>query len=119
MVEKLQSIPALRLTKGQLECLRPEDRPLIEELFQKTKQGFIQLLEALDPKKYLKARVYIQNLMAPVTTFLSWWLKKGEVIPLNTNAIESAFSQVCNSDQESGAPLVGTGSFELAEGCLL
>ncbi len=102
LVEKLKSIPALQLTKDQLECLRPEDRPFIEEIFRKTKQGFIQLLEALDPKKYPKARVYIQNLMEPVTTFLSWWLKKGEVISLNTNAIESAFSQVCNRIKRVG-----------------
>jgi len=34
--------------------------------------------------------------MAPVTTFLKHWLDNGEVIPLTTNAIESAFSQVNN-----------------------
>jgi hypothetical protein len=102
LVEKLKSIPALYLTKAQLEELRPEDRPFIEEIAHRTKQGFQQLLEALDEKKYPKARAYIQNLMEPVTTFLSWWLKKGEVIPLNTNAIESAFSQVCNRIKRVG-----------------
>lgn len=101
-VEKLKSIPALQLTKDQLESLRPEDRPRMEAIFRKTKQGFAQLVAALDPKKYPKARGYIQNLMKPVTTFLSWWLKKGEVIPLNTNAIESAFSQVCNRIKRVG-----------------
>ena len=101
-VEKLKSIPALQLTKDQLESLHPEDRPLMEKIFRKTKQGFTQLVEALDPKKYPKARVYIQNLMKPVTTFLSWWLEKGEVIPINTNAIESAFSQVCNRIKRVG-----------------
>jgi hypothetical protein len=102
LVEKLKSIPALQLTKDQLESLCPEDRPLMEKIFRKTKQGFAQLLEALDPKKYPKARVYIQNLMKPVTTFLSWWLEKEEAIPLNTNAIESAFSQVCNRIKRVG-----------------
>jgi len=102
LVEKLKSIPALQLTKDQLESLRPEDRPLMEKIFRKTKQGFTQLVEALDPKKYPKARVYIQNLMKPVTTFLSWWLEKEEAIPLNTNAIESAFSQVCNRIKKVG-----------------
>lgn len=102
LVEKLKSIPALYLTKAQLEDLRPQDRPFIEQVARKTKQGFRQLLEALDEKKYPKARAYIQNLMEPVTTFLSWWLKKGEVIPLNTNAIESAFSQVCNRIKRVG-----------------
>lgn len=101
-VEKLESIPALQLTKHQFESLRPEDRPFIEQLVRETKQGFTQLVEALDPQKYPKARVYIQNLMEPVTTFLSWWLQKGEVIPLNTNAIESAFSQVCNRIKRIG-----------------
>ncbi len=102
LVEKLKSIPALYLTKAQLEELHPEDRPFIEQIADKTKQGFQQLLAALDEKKYPKARAYIQNLMEPVTTFLSWWLKKGEVIPLNTNAIESAFSQVCNRIKRVG-----------------
>ena len=102
LVDKLKSIPALQLTKDQLESLRPEDRPCMEKIFRKTKQGFAQLIEALDPKKYPKARVYIQNLMKPVTTFLSWWLEKEEAIPLNTNAIESAFSQVCNRIKRIG-----------------
>jgi len=101
-VEKLESLPALQLTKHQRESLRPEDRPFLEQIVRKTKQGFTQLVEALDPNKYPKARVYIQNLMKPVTTFLSWWLEKGEVIPLNTNAIESAFSQVCNRIKRVG-----------------
>ncbi len=39
---------------------------------------------------------------APVTTFLSWLLNKGEVIPLNTNAIETPFSQVCNRIKKVG-----------------
>ncbi len=101
-LEKLKSIPALNLTKDQLETLQPQDRPRVEQIVQKTQQGFQQLIQALDPQKYPKARAYIQNLMEPVTTFLSWWLEKGEVIPLNTNAIESAFSQVCNRIKRVG-----------------
>lgn len=102
LVERLQSIPALNLTKNQLEQLRPEDRPLVKQIAHQTQQGFQQLLEALDEKKYPQARTYIQNLIQPVTTFFSWWLKKGKVIPLNTNAIESAFSQVCNRIKRVG-----------------
>lgn len=102
LVEQLKAIPALNLSQAQLEQLRPEDRPFIEQIIRKTKHGFHQLLQALDAKKYPKARTYIQNLMEPVTTFLSWWLKKGEVIPLTTNAIESAFSQVCNRIKRVG-----------------
>jgi hypothetical protein len=101
-VEKLKSIPALNLTKGQLEQLRPEDRPVVEQIAHQTQQGFQQLLDALDEKKYPQARTYTQNLIQPVTTFLSWWLKKGKIIPLNTNAIESAFSQVCNRIKKVG-----------------
>ncbi|GFP19798.1 hypothetical protein HKBW3S03_01302 [Candidatus Hakubella thermalkaliphila] len=102
LLEKLKSIPAMHFTKAQLEQLRPEDRPFLEEIAQKTQQGFQDLLNALDPEKYPKARTYIQNLINPVTTFLTWWLNKGEVIPLNTNAIESAFSQVCNRIKKVG-----------------
>lgn len=102
LLEKLNSIPAMHLTKTQLEQLRPEDRPFVEEIAKKTQQGFQDLLDALDPEKYPKARTYVQNLIHPVTTFLTWWLNKGEVIPLNTNAIESAFSQVCNRIKKVG-----------------
>jgi hypothetical protein len=101
-VEKLKSIPALQFTRDQLEALRPEDQPLMEKIFQQTKQGFAELVEALDRKKYPKALLYIQNLMKPVTTFLSRWLQRGEVIPLNTNAIECAFRQVCNRIKRVG-----------------
>jgi len=100
--EKLASLPAMDLTKSQMEQLRPEDRPMVERIVQETQQGFHDLLNALDPQKYPHARAYIQNLMQPVVTFLSWWLKKGEIIPLNTNAIESAFSQVCNRIKRVG-----------------
>lgn len=101
-LEKLKSIPALNLTKESLEELRPEDRPKVKRIINQTQQGFQKLLQALDAKKYPKARIYIQNLLKPVTTFLSWWLEKGEVIPMTTNAIESAFSQVCNRIKKIG-----------------
>ncbi len=55
-VEKLESIPALQLTKRQLEFLRSEDRPKIEQIVRKTKHGFTQLVKALDPTKYPQAR---------------------------------------------------------------
>jgi hypothetical protein len=102
LVEQLQAIPAMSLTKAQLEQLRPEDRPRVKQIAEQTQEGFRNLLEVLDEKIYPRARTYIQNLIQPVTTFLSWWLKKGEVIPLNTNAIESAFSQVCNRIKRVG-----------------
>ena len=100
--DKLRSIPALHFTKTQLEALRPEDRPAVEGIASKTTKGFQELLDILDPATYPKARAYIQNLMHPVSTFLSRWLQQGEVIPLTTNAIESAFSQVCNRIKRVG-----------------
>lgn len=100
--EKLNSIPAMSITKSDLEKLQSEDYPLVEHIAEKTKQGFQELLEILTPDKYPKARVYIENLSQSVTTFLDWWLEKQEVIPLNTNAIESAFSRVVNRIKKVG-----------------
>ena len=101
-VKKLNAIPAMMMTKGQLEELCPEDRPRVEQIIKQTQQEFSELLNVLHPDKYPKARTYIQNLIQPVSAFLSWWLNKGEVIPLNTNAIESAFSQVNNRIKRIG-----------------
>jgi hypothetical protein len=102
LIEKLQSIPAMTLTQAHVEKLRPEDRPLVEQMVQKTQQGFEQLLAALDRKRYPHTRVYVENLMEPVITFLRRWLANGEVIPLTTNAIENAFSQVNNRIKRVG-----------------
>lgn len=101
-VKKLNAIPAMMMTKGQLEELRPEDRPRVENIIKQTQKEFTELLNVLHPEKYPKARIYIQNLIKPVSAFLSWWLNKGEAIPLNTNAIESAFSQVNNRIKRIG-----------------
>ncbi len=101
-LEKMQSIPVFHFTQLQMEQLRPEDRPQIAQITKQTQKGFEELLEALDPEKYPRARAYIENLMKPVTTFLSWWLKKGEILPLTTNALESAFSQVKNRIKRIG-----------------
>lgn len=94
--EKLNSIPALKLNKKKLEEIKPEDLPKVKELAQKTKQGFQDLLEILDEKKYPKARTYIENFSRNVSTFFDWWLATGEWIPLTTNALENDFSQVNN-----------------------
>jgi hypothetical protein len=102
LVEKLQSVPVMTLTQNDMEQLRPEDRPLVEQMVEKTQQGFEHLLQALDPQRYPRTRTYIANLMAPVTTFLTHWLENGEVIPLTTNAIENAFSQVSNRIKRVG-----------------
>jgi hypothetical protein len=101
-VKQLNAIPAMMMSKAQLEQLRHEDRPQVEQIIELTQQKFSELITALHPDKYPKARSYIQNLIKPVSSFLFWWLKKGEAIPLNTNAIESAFSQVNNRIKRIG-----------------
>ena len=58
--------------------------------------SFKELLEALPEDKYPRARAYIDNLSRNVTTFFDIWFAKGFWIPLNTNAIESGFSQAKN-----------------------
>jgi hypothetical protein len=60
----------MTLTQNDMEKLRPEDRPLVEQMVGETQQGFEQLLQALDPLRYPRTRTYIENLMEPVTTFL-------------------------------------------------
>lgn len=102
LVDKLQTVPVMTLTQKDIEKLRPEDRPVVQQLVEKTQQGFEQLLQALDPQHYPRTRTYIENLMEPITTFLKHWLENGEVIPLTTNAIESAFSQVNNRIKRVG-----------------
>jgi hypothetical protein len=92
----LEFIPAFHLSKKYLEHLSDEDLPRVRKMAEKTKQGFQELVEMLDPKKYPKARVYIENLSHSIGTFFDWWLETGNWIPLNTNAIESGFSRVKN-----------------------
>jgi len=109
LVEQLGVVPVMTLTQNDMEKLRPEDRPLVEQMVEKTQQGFEQLLQALDPQRYPRTRTYIENLMAPVTTFLKHWLANGEVIPLTTNAIENAFSRVNNRIKRVGRRWSETG----------
>jgi hypothetical protein len=101
-VAQRQAIPALARTRAQLEHLRPEDRPAVEQMLAKTAQGVHGLLQALNPGRFPRPGALSQNLMEPVTTFLRWWLQPGEAIPLTTSAIESAFSQVSNRIKRVG-----------------
>lgn len=94
--EKLEAIPVFHFNQAKLEQLSPEDLPKVKTLIEKTQQGFQEMIDLLSPEKYPKARVYIENLSRNVTTFFSWWLERKTWIPLNTNAVESRFSQVKN-----------------------
>jgi len=99
-IDQLNAIAAMRMSQAQLEKLKPQHRPHVRQLAQQSQQGFEELLKALEP--YPKAKAYIENLVRPVTTFLRWWLQKGEALPLTTNAIESHFSQICNRVKRIG-----------------
>lgn len=94
--DKLKSIPAMNLSQADLEELTPEDLPKVKDLAKKTQQGFEELIDALPEEKYPTARTYIENLSKTVTTFFDIWFAQKVWIPLNTNAIESCFSQVKN-----------------------
>ena len=94
--DKLKSIPAMKLKQSDLEELTAEELPKVKELAEKTEQGFKELLEVLPEDKYPTARTYIENLSKKVITFFDIWFTEKVWIPLNTNAVESAFSQVKN-----------------------
>jgi len=95
-------IPLFEITKKRLEKIDPADKHTIQELAQKTKEGFEQLLNALDVRKYPRAKTYLQNLYQHTMTFLDYWLQTGEWLPLNINAIESAFSRIANRIKRIG-----------------
>jgi hypothetical protein len=94
--DKLKSIPAMNLKHADLEQLTLKDLPEVKRIAEKTEQGFEELIEILPQDKYPRARAYIKNLSRNVTTFFDMWFARESWIPLNTNAIESAFSRVKN-----------------------
>jgi len=94
--EKLVSIPAFQFNKERLEKINSEDLPKIKALTEKTQKGFEEMIELLDPQRYPRARIYIENLSQSIATFFSWWLKKKRWIPLNTNQVENIFSRIKN-----------------------
>lgn len=96
LVEKMKAIPVFHFNKERLEQLSPDDEPKVRVQAEKTQLGFQEMIAILDPAKYPKARVYVENFSRHVGTFFSWWLDKKEPIPLDTNQIESAISRVKN-----------------------
>jgi len=80
-------IPAFSLTKDRLEQIDPADYQTTDELAQNTRKGFEQLVAALDSKKYPTAKTYLTNLYQHTMTFLDYWLKTKQWLPLNTNAL--------------------------------
>lgn len=96
LVDKMKAIPVFHFNQERLEKLSPDDVPKVKALFEKTQQGFQELMALLDPNKYPKARVYVENLSSNVATFFTWWLDNKTLIPIDTNAVESDFSRVKN-----------------------
>jgi len=92
----MAAIPIFQFNKEKLEKLSPEDLSKVKVLAEKTKQGFKEMIDLLDSQRYPRARSYIENLSKDIATFFSWWLENKTWIPINTNAIESGFSQVKN-----------------------
>ncbi|MEA3485392.1 MAG: hypothetical protein U9R03_01650, partial [Candidatus Aerophobetes bacterium] len=60
--EKLSAIPVFQFNKEKLEELSPEDLLKVKALAEKTKQGFREMIDLLDPQRYPRARSYIENL---------------------------------------------------------
>ena len=50
--EKLETIPVFHFNQAKLEQLGPEDLPRVKDLAEKTKQGFQEMVDLLDPEKY-------------------------------------------------------------------
>ncbi|MGQ9615577.1 MAG: hypothetical protein ACUVWJ_04155 [Spirochaetota bacterium] len=52
-------IPLFEMTKKRLDKIDPADKKTVQELAQKTKEGFEQLLNALDVRKYPRDKTYL------------------------------------------------------------
>jgi hypothetical protein len=67
--EKLEAIPVFHFNQAKLEQLSPEDLPKVEALSEQTQRRFQELVDILEPEKYPRARVYIENLSRNVAIF--------------------------------------------------
>jgi len=57
----MKEILLFSLRKDLLEEVLPPEKEIVVELVEDIKQGFDNLIKALDPQKYPKARTYIEN----------------------------------------------------------
>ncbi len=79
LVDKLQSVPVMTLTQADIEKLRLEDRPLVEQMVEKTQRGFEQLLQALDPQRYILGPEPISKISwrrSPLSSSTGWQTAK-------------------------------------------
>jgi len=96
LTQPFHSFPIFSFPQKKLETLTEEDIPRVLEAVEKTKPGFLDLLQVLDPATYPRSRAYLEGLSSHLFTFFDWWLEKGEAIPQTTNPIEGAFSRIKN-----------------------
>ena len=101
-VKFFKQIPAVSFIQSDMEKVRVNDRPYIDELCKRTEKSFKLLIDVLDQTKYPKSRRYVENLSMHVSTFFDWWLDRSEWIPNTSNLIENRFSQVKNRIKRIG-----------------
>ena len=102
LLEFFNRIPAVGFSKTSMEKITKSDKPYVIELCKRTETSFNELIDMLDPKKYPRSRIYIQNLKNHVSTFFDWWLERSEWIPNTSNLIENRFSQIKNRIKRIG-----------------
>ncbi len=100
--QHFDSLPVFSFPQKKLETLNSQDIPQVLEAIGKTRQGFLDLLEVLDPTTYPRSRAYLEGLSGRLFTFFDWWLEKEEVIPSTTNPIEGTFSRIKNRIRSIG-----------------
>lgn len=98
----MKEILLFSLRKDLLEEVLPPEKELVVELVEDIKHGFDNLIKALDPQKYPKARTYIENFASNALLVFDYWLEGKGWIPMTTNAIESAFSRIVNRVKHVG-----------------
>ena len=98
----MKEILLFSLRKDLLEKVLPPEKEIVVELVEDIKQGFDNLIKALDPQKYPKARTYIENFASNALLVFDYWLEGKGWIPMTTNAIESAFSRIVNRVKHVG-----------------
>jgi len=98
----MKEILLFSLRKDLLEDVLPPEKEIVVELVEDIKQGFDNLIKALDPQKYPKARTYIENFASNALLVFDYWLEGKGWIPMTTNAIESAFSRIVNRVKHVG-----------------
>jgi len=74
--EKPTAIPVFQFNKEKLEEVSPENLLKVKALAEKAEQRFKEMIDHLNPKRYLRARSYVENLSRNVATF--FFLVAGE-----------------------------------------